>query len=239
MDLLIVNPNSTAAMTEKVAAAARLVARPETRITATNPAGGPPAIQGYLDGALCLPGMLAEIEAHSGADAVIIACFDDTGLDAARALARGPVLGIGEAAYHAASLIATRFSVVTTLSRSVPVLEGNLLRYGLDRRCVSVRASDVPVLELERGEAGALGRIRAQIRLALEEDGAEAIVLGCAGMVDLVARLADEFSVPVVEGASAAVGLAEALVTAGLTTSRAGAYVHDAAGVPPGACCEA
>ena len=160
-----------------------------------------------------MPGLLvriAEGEAE-GADAHVIACFDDTGLDAARALADAPVVGIGEAAFHVASLVAHRFAVVTTLARSVPVIENNLLRYGLDRRCARVRAADVPVLALDDPASNARARIAREIERALREDGAEAIVLGCAGMANLAASLAAEFGVPVVDGVAAAVALAEAL----------------------------
>ena len=88
-----------------------------------------------------------------------------------------------------ASMLAHRFAVVTTLARSVPVLENNLLRYGLDRRCARVRATDVPVLELDNPASNARARIGAEISRALDQDGAEAIVLGCAGMADLAASL--------------------------------------------------
>ena len=98
------------------------------------------------------------------------------------------MVGIGEAAFHMASLVAHRFSVVTTLSRSIPVIENNLLRYGLDRRCARVRASDVPVLALDDPASNARARIGAEIEQALAEDGADCIVLGCAGMADLPQR---------------------------------------------------
>src|SRR5204863_93425 len=126
-------------------------AAPGTRIVAVNPPVGPESIEGFYDDALAVPGLLAEIakgEAQ-GVSAHVIACFDDTGLDAARALAAAPVVGIGEAAFHAASLVAGRFSVVTTLARSIPAIEHNLVRYGLASRCARVRAAEVPVLSLE------------------------------------------------------------------------------------------
>ena len=147
MEILVVNPNTTASMTEKIGAAARAAAGPGTRITAVSPATGPESIEGYYDEALAVPGLLVEIargEAR-GVAGHVIACFDDTGLDAARVLARAPVVGIGEAAFHAASLVAGRFSVVTTLGRSVPAIEHNLVRYGLATRCARVRAAEVPV----------------------------------------------------------------------------------------------
>lgn len=224
MRILLVNPNTTASMTERAAAAARAVVRPGTDVVAATSGEGPASIQGYLDGAECLRGLLAEVRRHDDADAVVVACFDDTGVDAVRCLAAGPVIGIGEAACHAAAVVATRFSVVTTLSRSVPVIEANIARYGFAARCGRVRATDIPVLKLEDGDPESLERIRGEIRRALDEDRAEAIVLGCAGMTDLAARLGEEFGVPVIDGVVAAVKLMEAFVEAGIATSKAGAY---------------
>lgn len=226
MRILVVNPNATASMTAKIGAAAERAASPGTGIVAVGARAGPASIEGYVDGALSVPGLLDEIAAgeRAAVDAHVIACFDDTGLDAARALATAPVVGIGEAAYHVASLIAGRFTVVTTLSRSIPILEHNLLRYGLATRCARVRAAEVPVLALEDPGSGARERISAAIAAAVAEDRAEAIVLGCAGMADLAASLAAEFGMPVIEGVSAAVRLAEAVAGLGLVTSKVGGW---------------
>lgn len=223
MRILVVNPNSTASMTEKIGLAARRAAR-AAEIVAVNPPAGPPSIQGYHDAATCVPHMLAEIERHRGFDAVVIACFDDTGLDAARCAVETPVIGIGEAAFHMASMLSCKFSVVTTLRRSVPGVEANLARYGLALRCARVRASGVPVLELERDDPATIGRVEAEIARALQEDGAEAIVLGCSGMADLATRLGDKFGIPVLEGVSCATVLAESMAVLGLRTSKAGGY---------------
>jgi allantoin racemase len=222
----IVNPNSTASMTAKIGAAARAVAARETEIRAVNPAHGPLSIEGYYDEAMSLPGLMAEIAKGeaAGADAHIIACFDDTGLEAARCLANAPVIGIGEAAFHLASLIAHRFSVVTTLSRSIAAIETNLMKYGLDRRCAKVRAAEVPVLALEDAGSNARRDISAEIARAKLEDRAGAIVLGCAGMADLAVSLSLEHGLPVVDGVAAAVKLAEALGALGLRTSKLDGY---------------
>jgi len=227
MKILVINPNTTASMTTKIGAAARAVARPDTEIVAANSQNGPASIQGFLDVATCVPGLLDEVRLHPDVDAIVIACFDDTGLDAVRSLVSVPVLGIGEAAYHAASMIATKFSVITTLSRSVPGLENNLLNYGLAQKCVRVRATDIPVLKLEEGDPATLYKIRSEIREAIDKDNAEAIVLGCAGMADLMAQLSQEFGLPVIDGVSAGVTFAEALVNNGLRTSKKGAYSAD------------
>ncbi|WP_306145676.1 aspartate/glutamate racemase family protein [Roseibium sp. MMSF_3412] len=217
--LLIINPNTTVAMTEKIGEAARAAAGPGTRITAINPVHGPAAIQGADDGAAALPGLYSLVEdvVESGEryDALIIACFDDTGLWTLKEKLKIPVIGIGEAAYHAAALLASRFSVVTTLSVSVPVLEENLDRNGLKRRCGKVRASEVPVLELEEASPGAINKIRAEIEAALLEDQAGAIALGCAGMADLAHALSAEFGIPVIDGVAAAVRLADVVLDTG------------------------
>jgi allantoin racemase len=223
--LHIVNPNTTASMTQGIAAAAKAVAPPDVEIVATEPEFGPASIEGYYDGAFAVPGMLTRVaEAErAGAHAHVIACFDDTGLDAARSVALSPVIGIGEAAYHAASMVGLRFSVVTTLSRSIPVIEDNLLRYGLAQRCGRVRASELPVLALENN-AVAEERIGAEIETALAQDGSDCIVLGCAGMADLAQRFSRRFQVPVIDGVAAGVAFAIALARLGLKTSKAGGY---------------
>lgn len=224
MRILLVNPNTTSSMTTKAGEAARTVAGPATDILAVNPDFGPPSIEGYYDEVFSIPGLIGEIRKHPEADAIVIACFDDTGLDAARCATSAPVIGIGEAGFHTASLIAGKFSVVTTLSRSIPAIEHNLVRYGLASRCSGVRAAEVPVLDLEIPGSNASERISEEIRRAIAEDRAEAIVLGCAGMADLAKRLSDQHGVPVIDGVTAAVKLAEGLVGLGLKTSGLGGY---------------
>ena len=226
MRILVVNPNTTASMTGKIAAAAKGAASPGVEIRAVNPEFGPPSIEGYYDEAFAVPGLIAEIKKAPEADAVVVACFDDTGLEAARAATQAPVVGIGEAAFHMASLIAEKFSVVTTLKRSIAPIQNNLVKYGLAVRCARVRAADVAVLELEEPGSDARLRIEAEIAGALAEDGAEAIVLGCAGMTDLAHDLERMAGVPVLDGVAAATTLAESLVRLGLRTSKRNAYAR-------------
>ncbi len=228
MKILLINPNSTDSMTQKAASAASKVARPETEIVAVTTKNGPPSIEGFLDVAMCQSALVQEAAIHKDVDAVIVGCFDDTGLDALRCIFDVPVVGIGEAAYHAASLVSHRFSVVTTLSRSVAGISDNLTTYGLATRCAKVRATDIPVLKLEESDPESLDIIRSEIKAALDEDKAEAIVLGCAGMADLMSQLSNEFNVPVIDGIACAVGFAEGLVAAGIKTSKIRTYVSNA-----------
>ena len=224
MRIHVVNPNTTPSMTAKIGAAAKAAASPGVEIRAVNPDFGPASIEGYYDEAFSVPGLLAEMAKARDADAFVIACFDDTGLEAARCAADAPVIGIGEAAFHMASLIAEKFSVVTTLARSIAPIERNLAKYGLIARCARVRASNVAVLALEEPGSDARRTIEAEIARALAEDGAEAIVLGCAGMTDLARELGAKAGVPVLDGVACAVALAESLVRVGLRTSKRNTY---------------
>ena len=224
MNILVINPNTTVGMTEKIETAANRAAASGTQITAVTSASGPVSIEGYYDEALSVPGLLKVIRDRADFDAVVIACFDDTGLDAARCVTDKPVIGIGEAAYSMAGMLANKFSVVTTLARSVPALEHNLMKYGLDRRCARVRSSEVAVLDLEDDSSGAYEKIAAEIARAIADDKAEAIVLGCAGMTDLANKLSQQFDRPVLDGVACAVSLAEAMARLQLKTSRHGGY---------------
>ena len=226
MRILVINPNTTASMTDKIRETALAVAAAGTDIVALNPADGPVSIEGHYDEAFCLPGLLEETRkgVAAGADAVVIACFDDPGLEACREIVDVPVVGICEAAMAAASMVGHGFSVVTTLDRSVPIIEMLALKYGFERHCRRVRAASIPVLALEEEGGGAAAKVREQVLASIEEDRSEAVLLGCAGMTDLADALTEETGVPVIDGVAAAVKFAEALVGLGLKTCKRGAY---------------
>lgn len=213
MRIAVINPNSTVSMTDKAVKAARDAA-PGAEVIGITCHRSPPAIQGPEDDALCRPFVMEEVAraAATGADAVVIACFDDPALDAARASVSIPVIGIGEAGFHAAMLLGGRFSVVTTLAVAIPIIEENLAHYGISTACVRVRAACVAVLELEDETSGAQKKVSAEIARAKLEDGVGAIVLGCAGMADLAARMEAEHGFKVIDGVGAAAAFAVALV---------------------------
>jgi allantoin racemase len=221
--ICLINPNTSKPMTEACASAVRAFLGKQITLDAVTVQSGPASIEGHYDGALAAVGVLEALAADPHADGYIIACFDDTALEAARCAVSAPVVGIGEAAFHIASLLAHRFAVVTTLSRSVPVIENNLERYGMAARCRGVFATDIPVLELESDSPAAEERIAEQILLARSRK-AEAIVLGCAGMVEMKARLEEKCGLPIIDGVTAAAGLVWTMAELGLKTSPVGAY---------------
>ncbi|MBS0970684.1 allantoin racemase [Nissabacter archeti] len=224
LTLQVINPNTSEAMTATIAAAARVVAAPGNEILAVCPQEGAPSIEGHFDEAIAALGVLEQIRIgrDAGVDGHIIACFGDPGLLAARELATAPVIGIAEAAMHFATLVATRFSIVTTLPRTLVIARHLLYQYGFERHCAGLHAIDLPVLALEDGSGLAQQRVRELCIAARDHDGSGAVVLGCGGMADLARTLTDELGIPVIDGVSAAVKMVEALAALGLRTSKQG-----------------
>jgi len=223
--ITVINPNTSWDMTGSIEWSAREVAGPDTVIRAVCPVMGPASIESHYDETLAVPGVLAEIAVGEevGADGYVIACFGDPGLDAARELATGPVVGVAEAAMHAASFLGRGFSVVTTLARTGGRAWDLADRYGMRRFCLGVHACDIPVLELDSDPA-AVKTITEACRTALDADGSDAIVLGCAGMSSLCAEIGSELGVPVVDGVQAAVLTVQSLVAMGLRTGSRGEF---------------
>ena len=230
MRIKIINPNTTASFTQRCLVAGRAVAAPGTVILAGQPSSSTASVESYVDEATATLGVIEEVRAGEveGVDGYVIACFGDSGLEAAREVATGPVVGMTEAALYAAALIAPVFSIVTLPPRTRVFAERVLWHAGLERRCPKVRTIDVTVLDCDDEASVVMEPFVAEARRAILEDHAEAIVLGCAGLQPLVESLSLTLGVPVIEGVAAAVKLVEMLLAMRLATSKRGAW-----GYPP------
>jgi allantoin racemase len=225
MRILVINPNTSEEMTRDIDREARQYARVDTEIETVCPSWGPRSIEGHYEEELAAVAMLEVIKDRAAEfDGVVIACYGDPGLAAAREISPVPVVGIAEASMLMACTVAHSFSIVTVLPRVKPLLEDTVRLHGLEARCASIRTTPLSVLDCERDPAAAGREIVKAARLAIEEDGAEAICLGCAGMGPLDKLVESEVGVPVLDGVACAVKLVEGLLDYGLATSRAAAY---------------
>jgi allantoin racemase len=225
MRILVINPNTSEEMTSDIGEAARRYARPDTEIETVCPDWGPRSIEGHYEDYVAAVATLEVIrERAADFDGVVIACFGDPGLPAARELSPVPVVGIAEAAMLTACTVAHRFSIVTVLPRVKPFLEDVVRYHGLESRCASIRTTPLSVLDCERDPSAAEREIVAASRAAIADDGAEAICLGCAGMGPLDKAVQRQLDVPVLDGTACAVKLLEGIVDYGLFTSRVAAY---------------
>lgn len=224
----IINPNTCIEMTQAMATAAKKVAQIHTEILAQSPSSGVASIEGHYDEAISTIGVLDLIRQGmaEGVDGHVIACFGDPALHAAREIADAPVIGIAEAAFHLATLVATKFSIVTTLSRTRIIAEHLLHQYGFERQCAQIRCIDLPVLALEHDRDIAYQKLLEQCIAAKQDDHIGAIVLGCGGMADMAEQLSREIQIPVIDGVTAAVKLIESLHGLGIKTSKWGDYAY-------------
>lgn len=224
MNILVVNCNTSLEVSAAIRSSALAVASPQTTITVTQPAWGVSSAEGFYESFISAAAVLDVLVVEAvDADAVIMAGFGEHGREGARQLLRSPVIDITEAAAMAACLVGHRFGIVTTVSTTVAGIEASLLTAGLNSRCVGVRATGVPVLDLHESVDETAVAMAAEAR-ALLDAGADVIVLGCAGMAGLDRALERLIGVPVVDGITAAVGFAESLVKSGLRTSKSGPY---------------
>jgi allantoin racemase len=221
--LALLNPNTDARHTAAMADVARRALPEGCEVTAVNAERGPSSIESEADSAIAAAEVVSLLRSTEPHDAYLIACFGDPGLEAARELTDAPVVGIGEAAYLAAGLIAKRFAVITTLARGVPALEDAIEARGIGRRCLTVVPLDIPVADQGSHNPDTTPAIVAAGR-RLAADGAEALILACGGMADVAATVEREVGLPVCDGVSFGATLAHAMWRCGLHTSKAGAY---------------
>jgi len=220
MRILIINPNSDPGMTAAIQRSADNFVNGEFDVVCKLTPGAPEFIETYEDQIKAAPGMAQLIrENEERFDAFIVACHCDPNLDAMKEITRKPVVGIGEASMKIASMLGHRFSVVSTAKHSIPNKEALIRKYHLEGLLASVRAP-----RDEMATASDEEKYLQAAQSALEEDMAEVIVLGCAGMAGLDKRLEKELGAPVLDGVVCALIIAAGLIKYRVSTSKIRRY---------------
>jgi allantoin racemase len=203
-------------------AVARAAVPGDVEVVAFTARRGPRSIESGADEAIAAAEVVRVVSEHPDLDAYLIACFSDPGAMPARELTTAPVVGIGEAAYRAALMVARRFAVITTLARGVPQIEEEMEHLGVRRHCVGVIALEIPVEQQGAAFPATLDAITAAGARAVSERGAEALVLACGAMTGVEAEVRERLGVPAVTGVAVGALFAVALSRAGLRTSKVG-----------------
>jgi len=222
MRIFVINPNTSQSVTEHLRRELEKIARPDTELTVVNPEHGPVSIESAYDEALATPPTLELVRQanEEGYDAVVLACFSDPGLDAAKEISDIPVVGIEEATLHVAAMLGHKFSVTTTARNRAPTREIHARLRTVEAAYASPLVMDMPVLEMDAHPEKAKARILELGRQAIEKDGTEVIILGCAGLAGYSADIERELGVVVLDPSSVGLKMAEALVDLGLTHSK-------------------
>jgi allantoin racemase len=240
--LLVVNPNTSQEMTRTIAESAeRAAAALGVECDTVCPSEGPESIEGRFDEIVSaywtLDCVMRVADAYSG---VVVACFGPhPAVEGIREATTLPTLGIMEASILYALPLGARFSIVTTSPRWQPLLEEGVQLLGVERRCASVRSTGMAVLDLDRLPRDEVCmRLADEARRAVDDDGAEVIILGCAGMAGLEQIVAETTGVPVVDAVWAGVIMVGALASGGARTSKRNLYrpvdARLEVSVPPG-----
>lgn len=219
---MVINPNTSESMTEHLRAELELIKGESTDLSVVCPDRGPVTIESAYDEALATPPVLELVKQANdeGYDAVILACFSDPGIDPAKEISDIPVIGIEEATLHMASMLGNKFTILTPGEKRIPHKYREVHRNHLDEKLASVRALGMTVAETDADPERTKKRIMEVSRKAAEEDGAEVIILGCAGMVGYAEDVTKELGIVVLDPSSVSLKVCEAMVEAGLMHSK-------------------
>jgi len=226
MKILVINPNTSVPMTHQIREALETIKRSDTDLTVTCPEKGPETIESAYDEAYAIPPTLELVKKANtdGYDAVILACFSDPGLDAAREVSDIAVIGIEEATLHMAAMLGARFSIMTPRKQRIPSKIEHVHLRGLSHSLASVRSLDLSVAETEADPGKTKQRLIEVAKIAVEEDGAEVIVMGCAGMAGYAQEIEETLNIKVLDPSAVALKMAEAMTDLGLSHSKVGLY---------------
>ena len=155
--------------------------------------------------------LIKQVEKNNSSDAFIVASFEDIGVETIRKIISKPIIGIGEASFYIANIIANKFSVITNISQTHEAIKNNLIKYDMDHKCVSLKSIEVPILDMETMSKANIKKLENEIEKTILEDSPEAIILTSAGIFDLTKKLSDKFSLPFIEGVGAATTLIQNL----------------------------
>lgn len=228
MKIMVINPNTSLSMTEHLKKVLEARKREGTQLTVVNPEHGPLTIESAFEESWATVNMFELVKKANEEEynAIIIACFSDPGLRASREISQIPVFGIMETSLHVACMVGSRFTIVTNRKERVPHKIQQVHELGLGGFLASVRPLDLSVAETDSNPQVAKRKILDVSRQAVEEDRAEVIVLGCAGMAGYEEEIERELKVAVLDPSTVTLKVAEALSEIGLRHSKLGLFAR-------------
>ena len=228
--ILVINPNTSDAVTSRIAGVVQRIAHAGTEVTVTQIPHGPESLESYYDESIAAPYLIEAVrEANAdGYDAIVIAAFCDPAIEAAKEVSGIAVFSLEETTLAVALLMGNRFSILTEKKHKVSVKQQHVRKLGLESRFASVRPLDMGVTEIACEPDRVRERGIAIGRQMVEEDGAEVIVMGCASMAGYSAAMEAALHVPVLDPVSITFKVAEALAELGIRHSKIGLYATPA-----------
>ena len=208
IEICIINPYAAAISNEKIKLCAQKILDKSSSILINNKSFQ----EDYYDlhsETINISKLLNAVETNNSSDAFIVISFEDIGVDTIRKITTKPIIGLGEATFYTANMIANRFSIITNLSQSHEALKNNLIKYDMEHKCVSVNSIDVPVLDMDTMSKSNLNKLDNEIQRTISENDPEAIIITSPGILNLSKNLSKKFNIPIIEGVTAATALME------------------------------
>jgi allantoin racemase len=210
-------------MTDHAATSAGKVFRKPWEFRAVHPPGGPESIESWFETSVATMAIMTLVKENPDIDGIVLACYGDPGLFALREIVDVPVVGIAEASFLTACMIAYKFGILVGEHKDVPSLENVLWTYGLEKRCAGLEPIGTAILDLQTDPAATLLALENSSKKLITQ-GAETVLLGCAGLSNFKDDLSRSLEVPVIDPIEAACWQLRGLVEMGLSTSRAGMF---------------
>ncbi|MGD2144893.1 MAG: aspartate/glutamate racemase family protein [Anaerolineae bacterium] len=224
---LIINPNTSVPMTHSIRETAERVFAGSWEATVELAPAGPASLESWRDYHLAGVCILPLLSRHSDADGIVLACFGDPGLFALKEVASVPVVGVAEAAMSMALLLGGQFGILAGMGRAVGLMDSMVRTYGLEARYTGTHSLNMRVLDFEAHREETLTALT-QAGKCLRADGADILLLGCAGLTGFTAQLEAKLRMTVVDPVEAGCRMLKAIVDSGLSTSHAGIYARPA-----------
>ena len=210
-EICIINPYSSAVSNEKIKLCAQKILDKSSSILINDKSFQ----EDYYDlhsETVNISKLINAVETNNSSDAFIVISFEDIGVDTIRKITSKPIIGLGEATFYTANIIANKFSIITNLSQSHEALKNNLIKYDMEHKCVSINSIEVPVLDMDTMSKSNLNKLDNEIQRTISEDDPEAIILTSPGILNLSKNLSKKFNIPIIEGVTAATALIENFV---------------------------
>lgn len=224
--ILVINPNTSEAMTADVRATVDRIKRPDVDAQTVHPAYGSESLESAYDTAIATNAMIDLLTGKEAEyDGVLIACFGDPGHDALKEMLDGAVMGIAEASIATALMLGNKYSILAAGERAVPLMENMVTGYGLKERLASVECLGMSVTAVEEQKEEATEKLTQAAERAARK-GADVMILGCAGMTTLKSEVEKRTGMLILDPVETGYAMLEAIVCRGLKVSHSGLYAR-------------
>jgi len=224
MKLLIINPNTSEAMTEDIRRTILMVKNKEIDIEVIHSDFGAESLESFYDYTIASFGMIRCLKKHAkDYDGILIACFGDPGLYAIKEIYDCPVVGIAEASISIANLLGTKFSILAASEKAGPMMDYLVAGYGMQDRSAGAIAINMSVLDVERNKEEAIGKLVDAGRIA-KERGAEVFILGCAGMTGVSETVEKKLGIRVLDPVLIGYSVLEMMVNKNISIGKSGLF---------------